>query len=155
MEKTAVFAGSFSPFTKGHEDIIAKALPLFDKIIIAIGHNYQKKDAFTVEQRIHWISNLYADEPRISVRAYTGLTTEFCRQEKARYLIRGVRNILDFSQEQEMADINQQLYPDLETMLFLASAQCRVISSSLVRELWSLGADYSPYLSYKLPDYQS
>lgn len=155
MEKTAVFAGSFCPFTKGHEDIIAKALPLFDKIIIAIGHNYQKKDAFTVEQRIHWISDLYADEPRISVRAYTGLTTEFCRQEKARYLIRGVRNILDFSQEQEMADINQQLYPDLETMLFLASAQCRVISSSLVRELWSLGADYSPYLSYKLPDYQS
>lgn len=154
MEKIAVFAGSFCPFTKGHEDIIAKALPLFDKIIIAIGHNFQKKDDFSVEQRMHWISNIYANEPRISVRAYMGLTTEFCRQEKARYLIRGVRNALDFSQEQEMAEINQQLYSDLETVLFLSSPQCRVISSSLVRELWSLGADYSPYLSYKLPDYQ-
>ena len=154
MEKIAVFAGSFCPFTKGHEDIIAKALPLFDKIIIAIGHNFQKKDVFSVEQRMYWISNIYANEPRICVRAYTGLTTEFCRQENARYLIRGVRNTMDFGQEQEMAEINQQLYPDLETVIFLSSPQCRVISSSLVRELWSLGADYSPYLSYKLPDYQ-
>lgn len=154
MEKTAVFAGSFCPFTKGHEDIIAKALPLFDKIIIAIGHNFQKKDVFTVEQRIHWISDIYAKEPRVCVRAYTGLTTELCRQENARYLIRGVRNILDFSNEQEMAEINRTLYPGLETVLLLASPQYRVVSSSLVRELWSLGADYTPYLSYKLPDYQ-
>ena len=154
MEKIAVFAGSFSPFTKGHEDIIAKALPLFDKIIIAIGHNYQKKDSFTVEQRLRWISDLYTDEPRVSVRAYTGLTTEFCRQENARYLIRGVRNTLDFIQEENMHDANQELSSEMETILMFASPQWRAVSSTLVRELWSLGADYSPYLSYKLPDYQ-
>ncbi len=154
MEKIAVFAGSFSPFTKGHEDIIAKALPLFDKIIIAIGHNYQKKDSFTVEQRLRWISDLYTDEPRVSVRAYTGLTTEFCRQENARYLIRGVRNTLDFIQEENMHDANQELSSEMETILMFASPKWRAVSSTLVRELWSLGADYSPYLSYKLPDYQ-
>jgi pantetheine-phosphate adenylyltransferase len=154
MEKIAVFAGSFSPFTKGHEDIIAKALPLFDKIIIAIGHNYLKKDSFTVEQRLRWISDLYIDEPRISVRAYTGLTTEFCRQEKARYLIRGVRNTLDFIQEENMHDANRELSSEMETILMFASPKWRAVSSTLVRELWSLGADYSPYLSYKLPDYQ-
>lgn len=154
MEKIAVFAGSFCPFTKGHEDIIAKALPLFDKIIIAIGHNSQKKDIFSVKEREAWISGLYQGEPRICVRTYSGLTTDFCRQEHARYLIRGVRNAMDFSQEQEMAEINRTLNPDVETVLFLSSPSCRVISSSLVRELWSLGADYSPYLSYKLPDRQ-
>ncbi|MBQ1780919.1 MAG: pantetheine-phosphate adenylyltransferase [Bacteroidales bacterium] len=154
MEKIAVFAGSFSPFTKGHEDIIAKALPLFDKIIIAIGHNYQKKDSFTVEQRLRWISDLYTDEPRVSVRAYTGLTTEFCRQENARYLIRGVRNTLDFIQEENMHDANRELSSEMETILMFASPKWRAVSSTLVRELWSLGADYSPYLSYKLPDYQ-
>ena len=141
MEKIAVFAGSFSPFTKGHEDIIAKALPLFDKIIIAIGHNYQKKDSFTVEQRLRWISDLYTDEPRVSVRAYTGLTTEFCRQENARYLIRGVRNTLDFIQEENMHDANQELSSEMETILMFASPKWRAVSSTLVRELWSLGAD--------------
>lgn len=154
MEKIAVFAGSFCPFTKGHEDIIAKALPLFDKIIIAIGHNCQKKDLFTVEQRMRWISELYTDEPRISVRAYTGLTTEFCRQENARYLIRGVRNTLDFIQEENLHDANRELSSDMETILLFASPKWRAVSSTFVRELWSLGADYSPYLSYKLPDYQ-
>ena len=133
MEKIAVFAGSFSPFTKGHEDIIAKALPLFDKIIIAIGHNYQKKDSFTVEQRLRWISDLYTDEPRVSVRAYTGLTTEFCRQENARYLIRGVRNTLDFIQEENMHDANQELSSEMETILMFASPKWRAVSSTLVR----------------------
>lgn len=152
MEKIAVYAGSFCPFTKGHEDIVRQALPLFDKIIIAIGHNFQKEDLFSIESRIDWISKLYADEPRICVCPYSGLTTDFCRDHNARYLIRGVRNEQDFSNEQTMAEVNHQLNPDLETILFLASPQWRIVSSSLVRELWSLGADYSPYLSYQLPD---
>jgi len=88
------------------------------------------------------------------VRAYTGLTTEFCRQENARYLIRGVRNTLDFIQEENMHDANRELSSEMETILMFASPKWRAVSSTLVRELWSLGADYSPYLSYKLPDYQ-
>ena len=152
MEKIAIYAGSFCPFTKGHEDIVRQALPLFDKIIIAIGHNINKKDTFTVEQRIQWIQKMYANYPNIEVVAYTGLTADLCVKKEARYLIRGVRNSMDFNNEQEMAEVNRQLNPDVETVLFLASPQWRVVSSSLVRELWSLGADYSQYLSYQLPE---
>lgn len=154
MEKIAVYAGSFCPFTKGHEDIVRQALPLFDKIIIAIGHNINKKDTFTVEKRMQWIHKLYVGCANVEVVAYTGLTVDFCRKVNAHHLIRGVRNEQDFTNEQTMAEVNHQLNPDVETVLFLASPQWRVLSSSLVRELWSLGADYSPYLSYPLPERQ-
>lgn len=155
MEKNAIYAGSFSPFTKGHEDIVRQALPLFDRVYIAIGHNFQKKDLFPVEDRLAWISDLYADMPSVHPIEYTGLTADLCQRLNARYLIRGVRNEQDFTNEQTMAEINRQLNPGLETVLFLASPQWRAVSSSLVRELWSLGADYSPYISYKLPEKQS
>ena len=154
MEKIAVYAGSFCPFTKGHEDIVRQALLLFDKIIIAIGHNINKKDTFTVGQRMQWIQKLYAGCANVEVVAYTGLTVDFCRKVNSRHLIRGVRNEQDFTNEQTMAEVNHQLNPDVETVLFLASPQWRILSSSLVRELWSLGADYSPYLSYPLPERQ-
>ena len=152
MEKIAVFAGSFCPFTKGHEDIVSKALPLFDKIIIAIGHNIDKKDIFSVEDRLQWIKNIYPVTPSVKVVAYTGLTVDLCRENKANYLIRGIRNPLDFMKEQELAQVNHQLNPDVETIFLLASPGCEIISSSLVRELWSHGADYTRYVSYKLPE---
>lgn len=152
MEKIAVYAGSFCPFTKGHEDIVRQALPLFDKIIIAIGHNAQKQDVFPVEQRVRWIQDIYTKTPSVSVLPYTGLTVDLCQEVGARYMIRGLRNTNDFMQEQELALVNRRLNPDAETIFLLASDEWRVVSSSLVRELWSLGADYSPYLSYKLPE---
>ena len=99
MPMTAVFAGSFCPFTKGHEDIVHKALPLFDRIIIAIGHNYNKKDLFPVEKRMEWIQAAYKNEPKIEVVTYQGLTVELCRKVGARYLIRGVRNAADYAAE--------------------------------------------------------
>ena len=153
MEKIAVFAGSFCPFTKGHEEIVSKALPLFDRIIIAIGHNYNKRDVFSVEERIGWIQSLYSAIPTVEVRSYTGLTVDFCREVGARYLVRGLRNPLDFMQEQELAKVNRQLNADVETVFLLSSPEWEIVSSSLVRELWSHGADYSPYVSYKLPEY--
>lgn len=152
MKKIAVFAGSFCPFTKGHEDIVSKALPLFDQIIIAIGHNIDKKDIFSVEDRLQWIKSIYQDTPTVKVVAYTGLTVDFCRENGANYLIRGIRNSLDFMKEQELALVNRKLNPDIETVFLLASPGCEIISSSLVRELWSHGADYSPFVSYKLPE---
>ena len=152
MKKIAVFAGSFCPFTKGHEDIVSKALPLFDQIIIAIGHNIDKKDIFSVEDRLQWIRSIYQDTPTVKVVAYTGLTVDFCRENGANYLIRGIRNSLDFMKEQELALVNRKLNPDIETVFLLASPGCEIISSSLVRELWSHGADYSPFVSYKLPE---
>lgn len=154
MEKIAVFAGSFCPFTKGHEEIVAKALPLFDKIIIAIGYNIQKQNLFTVEQRMQWIRGIYAGNPAVEVTSYTGLTVELCRRTGARFLIRGLRNSADFIAEQEMAAANHQLCPEVETLFLPASPEWAAVSSSLVRELWSFGADYTPYLSYPLPDIQ-
>lgn len=153
MEKIAVFAGSFCPFTKGHEEIVSKALPLFDRIIIAIGHNYNKRDVFSVEERMGWIQSLYSAIPTVEVRSYTGLTVDFCRKVGAHYLVRGLRNPLDFMQEQELAKVNRQLNADVETVFLLSSPEWEIVSSSLVRELWSHGADYSPYVSYKLPEY--
>lgn len=155
MEKIAVFAGSFCPFTKGHEEIVSKALSLFDRIIIAIGHNYNKRDVFSVEERTGWIQSLYSATPAVEVRSYTGLTVDFCREVGAHYLVRGLRNPLDFMQEQELAKVNRQLNPDVETVFLLSSPEWEIVSSSLVRELWSHGADYSPYVSYKLPDYST
>jgi pantetheine-phosphate adenylyltransferase len=154
MEKIAIFAGSFCPFTKGHEDIVRQALPLFDKIIIAIGHNFQKKDHFTVEQRLQWIQGIYAGNPSVNVLSYTGLTVDLCRKTGAQYMIRGLRDTQDFMQEQELALVNRRLNPNVETLFLLASEEWRPVSSSLVRELWSLGADYTPYVSYQLPEYQ-
>ena len=152
MDKIAVFAGSFCPFTKGHEEIVAKALPLFDKVIIAIGYNIQKQNLFTVEQRMKWIRDLYSGNPAVEVTSYTGLTVDLCRRTGARFLIRGLRNAADFLAEQEMAAANHRLCPDVETVFLASSPELSAVSSSLVRELWSFGADYSPYLSYKLPD---
>jgi len=152
MPKIAVFAGSFCPFTKGHEDVVAKALPLFDKIYIAVGHNFQKKDFFSVEQRINWIQQLYASNDKIEVVHYEGLTIDICHQVKAQYMIRGLRNAADYAAEQEIALVNLQLAADITTIFIPTSPQWAAVSSSLVRELWSLNADYTPFVSFPLPE---
>ena len=152
MNKIAVFAGSFSPFTKGHEDIVSKALPLFDQVVIAIGQNAQKKDAFTVEQRLSWIKEIYADNPKVVVVDYQGLTIDLCHRLGAQYLVRGIRNTIDYAAEQELAAINHELAPDVQTVFLPCSLEWSMVSSSMVRELWSHHVDYSKYLSYKLPE---
>jgi pantetheine-phosphate adenylyltransferase len=141
MSAIAVYAGSFSPFTKGHEDIVRKSLPLFDRLIIAIGHNYNKKDLFSVEQRVEWIRQLYKDNPKVTVDAYQGLTVDLCRKFEAQYLIRGIRNAADYAVEEEMRLANRLLCPEVETLFIPASPEWAAVSSSLVRELWSLGSD--------------
>lgn len=152
MNKIAVFAGSFCPFTKGHEDILQKVLPLFDKVYVAVGHNFQKKDMFSVEQRLTWIRQLYKDEPKVEVVSYQGLTTDLCAELGAQYLIRGLRNTADYMMEQEMCQVNGRLTPSVQTIFIPASPQWAPVSSSLVRELWSLQVDYSPYVSFELPN---
>jgi pantetheine-phosphate adenylyltransferase len=154
MGKIAVYAGSFCPFTKGHEDIVSRAVPLFDRLVIAVGHNFLKKDAFSVEQRLQWIQTLYASNPSVEVTAYTGLTIDLCRKLGARYLVRGLRSSQDFLKEEELALVNRRIAPEVETLFLLASDRWRPVSSSMVRELWSLGADYTPFVSYKLPDFR-
>lgn len=145
MTKKGLFPGSFDPFTRGHDDIVKRALGLFDEVIIAVGYNESKKGWLTPEERVRTISKLYADEPRITVESYTGLTVDFAREHSVTAIIRGVRTTADFEYEMQMADVNRQL-AGIETILLPASPQLSSISSSVVRELAHFGRDVSSLL---------
>ncbi|MBO4654898.1 MAG: pantetheine-phosphate adenylyltransferase [Bacteroidales bacterium] len=148
--RVAVFPGSFDPLTKGHEEIIRKAVPLFDKIYVAIGENANKKTCFPLEQRQQWIKQVFADEPHIEVAVYHGLTIDFCRKVKARYVIRGLRNPMDFQYEKDIAEANRHLAPEVETIFLLSTPELAHVSSSLVRELYRHQGNYSEYVSFDL-----
>jgi len=143
--KTGIFVGSFDPFTVGHDSILHRALPLFDKIVIGVGVNERKKSMLCAEERTERIARLYANEPKIEVKAYSDLTIDFARREGAEYIIKGVRSIKDFEYEREQADINRRL-SSIETIFFYAEPQFESISSSVVRELKNFGRDISEFL---------
>ena len=143
--KTAIFPGSFDPFTVGHQDIVRRALPLFDRIVIGVGVNAQKTPLFSPEERVEMIRNAFKDEPRITVRTYSNLTVDFAREEGAEFMLRGVRSTIDFEYEKAFAEANKQL-SGLETVLMLTKPEYEHISSSLVRDLYSYGKDITPYL---------
>jgi pantetheine-phosphate adenylyltransferase len=146
MQKVAVFPGSFDPFTKGHENIISRALPLFDKIIIAIGHNSEKKSFFTLEQRLQMIGKLYEFEPRIDIDLYEGLTVAYCKKVGSRYLLRGLRTAADFEYERAIAQINKKMYPEVETVFLLAVPEFTPVNSTIIREILKYGGDASQFL---------
>ena len=135
IEKIAVFPGSFDPITVGHVDIVKRALPLFDKIIIAIGANSQKQTLYTLEQREKWIKKVFKKEAKISVASYQGLTVNFCNEQKANYIIRGIRSAADFEYEKTIAHLNTAMFSNIETVLILSSAELSSISSTIVREI--------------------
>lgn len=145
--RTALFAGSFNPFTIGHQSIVERALPLFDRIIIGIGTNGEKHEADRDELacRIRSIVTLYADEPKVEVYSYQGLTVDFAAEMGARFLLRGVRSMQDFEYERTLADVNRRI-SGLETVLLYALPEHASISSSVVRELMHYGVDVSEYL---------
>lgn len=145
MEKIAVFPGSFDPFTIGHKAVVDSALPIFDKIIIAIGVNAEKKNNEKLEKRVQVISDLFADNPKISVETYSTLTVDFCKKNNAQFLVRGLRNTTDFEYEKSIAQTNKQL-SGIETVFFVTPPEFEHISSSIVRELISYGADVSQFL---------
>ena len=147
--KTAIFAGSFDPITKGHEDIVLQALPLFDEIIVAIGVNIDKKYAFPLEQRIKWIENTFAEYPNVKVVSYQGLTVDLCEKMNANFIIRGLRNTTDFEYESIIAEANRKLNPDVKTVFFLSDPNLRCISSTVVRDLIKNNADLKGFIPEK------
>ena len=148
--RIAVFPGSFDPLTKGHEEIIRKAMPLFDKIYVAIGVNANKKYCFSLEKRQQWIQQVFAHESSVEVSVYEGLTVDFCKKVNARYILRGLRNLLDFQYEKDIAEANRRLVPEVETIFLLSSPEMAHVSSSLVRELYHHQGNYSDYVSFEL-----
>lgn len=147
--KIGVFAGSFDPITRGHEDIVLKAMPLFDEIIIAIGVNIDKKYAFPFEQRIKWIENTFAEYPKVKVISYEGLTVDLCRNMNANFIIRGLRNTNDFEYESIIAEANKKLNPEVETVFLLSDPTVRCISSTVVRDLIKNHADLTGFIPEK------
>ncbi len=145
MNTTAMYAGSFDPFTRGHADIVARGLQLFDKVVIAIGVNESKRNLFSSDERLRQISRYYASNPRVEVYTYNGLTVSFAQEKGIRFLLRGVRSSTDMEYERTLADLNRHI-ADMETILLPASQLFTHISSTVVRELLHFGGDVSGFL---------
>ena len=143
--RTAIFPGTFDPFTIGHDALVRRALQFVDELYIAIGINTAKKTMFTLDERTERIATLYKDEPRIHVVSYEGLTTDFAQSIGAQFIIRGVRSTIDFEYEQNISDINRML-TGIDTLLLISEPQYAAISSSMVRELAHFGKDINAYL---------
>lgn len=146
MERIAIFPGSFDPITIGHVDIIQRALPLFDKIIISVGSNSEKKYFFSVEKRIQWIKMVFIKTPKIEVKSYNKLTVEFAKDSNARFLIRGLRNISDFEFEKTIAHANSELNPSTESVFFLTKPKYSFITSTVVRDVIKNNGNYQKFV---------
>ncbi len=144
--KIAVFPGSFDPITIGHVDLVRRALPLFEKIIVAVGVNSQKRYLFDLEQRAAWLEAVFADEPRVEVARFEGLTAHYCRKIGAHYLLRGLRNASDFDYEKTISQLNNIVGEGLETLFLISQPGYSHISSTIVREIIKGGGDASPFL---------
>ena len=149
--KIALFAGTFDPFTVGHESIVRRGLALFDKIIIGIGYNVNKKNFFPLEKRIEWINKTFEDiKDLVEVHPYEGLTVEFARKVGAKYLLRGIRTSSDFEYERAISQTNKMLAPDIESVFLLTLPEHTPITSTIVRDIIKHGGDASKFLPYKI-----
>ena len=142
----AIFPGSFDPFTLGHESIVLRAMSLFDKIIIGIGSNTNKTAFFTVEQRLEMLRELFAGNPKVEVLYYDDLTTDFCKRMGAKYMLRGLRTSSDFEYEKVIAQVNQVMLPEVESLFMLTLPEHTAINSSVVREIMRYGGDVSKFV---------
>lgn len=142
----AFYAGSFDPFTIGHLDIALRALEMFDELIIGIGVNKFKHNELSIEKRLRLIKKLFVEKPEVTVFAYDGLTAEVAKENGADVLVRGVRNVIDFEKEKELADINLEVF-NMQTVMIPSSPSLSYISSSMVRELKHFGCDASRFIA--------
>lgn len=146
----ALFPGSFDPITHGHEALVLKATPLFDKIIVAVGDNVRKHTLFPLDQRLAWVKQTFANQSKVEVDVYRELTVDYCQKHGVGCILRGLRNETDFRYEAEQAKVNQMLAPEIETVFLLSDPATELISSSLVRELLAFGKDVSDYIPFQL-----
>ena len=146
MEKIAVFPGSFDPITLGHDSVLRRALPLFDKIILAIGDNQDKTPFFPLAKRISSLETIYKNEPKITVTVYSGLTVDFCRKNHAKYILRGLRTSADFEFERTIGLMNKAMYDEIETVFLLCDPAYAALSSSIVRDIIRNGGDVSNFV---------
>jgi pantetheine-phosphate adenylyltransferase len=156
MKKIAVFPGSFDPFTIGHESIVRRALDIFDEIIIAVGINALKKSYYSLETREEIVSKVFKNEPRIIIDHYEGLTVDYCKKKGAGYILRGLRTAADFEFERAIAQVNETLAPEIESVFLLTIPEHSFINSTIVRDIICNGGDASRFVpaSISLKDYQ-
>jgi pantetheine-phosphate adenylyltransferase len=148
-QTVALYPGSFDPITLGHEDIARRALSVADRLIVAVAHTstHDKRGLFSVQERVELIREVLADEERIEVRSFEGLLVEFAKSQGARLVIRGLRAVSDFEYELQMAQMNQELWPEIETIFLVPEVRYSFLSSSLVRQVATLGGDVSGLVS--------
>ncbi|MEO6488449.1 MAG: pantetheine-phosphate adenylyltransferase [Ferruginibacter sp.] len=146
MESICLFPGTFDPVTFGHTDIIERALPLFDKLIIGIGRNTNKAPMFSEEQRLSWLNEIYKNNDKVEAIAYDGLTVDCCKQIGATFILRGIRYVNDFEYEKAIADMNRSLADNIETIFLTCLPQYTSVASTLVRDVIRNGGDVSKFL---------
>jgi len=146
MERVAIFPGSFDPFTVGHESVVKRAIPLFDKIVIMIGFNANKRSFFPIEKRLKWINEVFKDEPKVTVESHEGLTVDFCKKVNAQYILRGLRTSADFEFERAIAQVNRAMIPEVESVFLLTIPEHSPINSTIVRDIIRSGGDASRFV---------
>lgn len=149
--KIAVFPGSFDPITLGHQDIIERILPLFDKVVVAIGNNSVKNYHFTLDQRKQFIEKSFSN-PKIEIETYTGLTVDFCTKIGAQYIIRGIRNSIDYNYENSISQINKMMANNIETLFLSTSPHLSAINSTIVRDILINNGDASQFVPKQIKD---
>jgi pantetheine-phosphate adenylyltransferase len=146
MQRICVFPGTFDPVTLGHTDIIDRALPLFDKLIIGIGRNINKEPMFSEQQRLNWLRDIYKGNPKVEAIVYEGLTVDCCKDVGANFILRGIRYVNDFEYEKAIADMNRSLANNIETIFLTCLPQYTSVASTLVRDVLRNGGDVSAFL---------
>ena len=146
MSKVALFPGTFDPFTLGHLDIVNRGLNMFDEVVVAIGTNMEKKHMFSLEQREQWIKEIFDIEPRVRVASYVGLTAKYAEQIGAHFILRGLRTNQDFTYEKQIAYVNEDMSPTINSVFLMSHQTNATVSSTIVRDLIQFGGDYEKYL---------
>ena len=146
MQRICLFPGTFDPLTLGHVDIINRALPLFDKIVVGIGLNAAKAPMFSAEQRLQWVSDIYANDSRVEGAVYDGLTVDYCKKIGAHFILRGIRYVSDFEYEKTIADANRTLDKTIETIFLTGEPKYTSVASTIVRDILRNNGDASPFL---------